>query len=136
MVWTVLMILFVIGTLMLITWSFGHLKETLEEEAEVKKRSQPQLGDKTEKEFYDSGALKKEVTFRNGVPIGIGHEYFPDGRLQKAYNFMNGTKEYLTKEYNAQGQLTVEEYFKLSRLIRRKEFDKDGHVTSEKHLAG
>ena len=135
MVWNVLMILFLIGTAMLIIWSYNHLRDAIDQELEMKRRNQPELGEKTEQEYYEGGALRKETSYRNGIPIGIGREFFKDGRLKKAWNYMEGNKEFVSKEYNTHGQLTIEEYFKAGKIVRRREFDKDGHVTSEQYFA-
>lgn len=136
MFWTIFMALILAATGLLIMWSFGNLKETVNEEMEYKRRKGLDKQDRVVKEHYESGALKKEMTLRNSFPFGIAREYYEDGRLKKAWNYMDGSQEYLVKEYDEEGVLLTEEYFKFSKLARKREYDKDGSITSEKTYKG
>ena len=49
--------------------------------------------DGTHKEYYASGQLKAEKSFKNGKLEGLAKEYFADGQLRAEKSFKDGKKE-------------------------------------------
>ena len=57
------------------------------------------------KAYYESGALKNEVNFKNDVEEGLFKIYYESGELESAYTIKNGEIEGPYKEYDESGKL-------------------------------
>jgi len=51
------------------------------------------------KEYYENGTLKEEVSYSNGKLNGIFKEYYEDGSLKSEGNYNNGVLDGIIKEY-------------------------------------
>lgn len=58
--------------------------------------------------FYESGKLKSETSFKNGLREGIGKRYYESGKLRSETPFKNDKTEGLKKEYYESGVLQTE----------------------------
>jgi len=61
--------------------------------------------------YYDSGKLKGETPFKNGIREGIGKTYYDSGRLKGETPFHNDKIEGMKKEYYESGTLLSETPF-------------------------
>ncbi|MDD3343808.1 MAG: toxin-antitoxin system YwqK family antitoxin [Sulfurospirillaceae bacterium] len=61
--------------------------------------------------FYESGKLKSETPFKNGLREGIGKRYYESGKLRSETPFINDKIEGLKKEYYESGALQTEVTF-------------------------
>ncbi|WP_163340937.1 toxin-antitoxin system YwqK family antitoxin [Desulfopila sp. IMCC35008] len=57
------------------------------------------------KEFYDSGELKTETQYIDGIKNGLERNYNKDGSLQRETTFIDGEKSGIDKLYNENGSL-------------------------------
>ena len=80
------------------------------------------------KSYYDNGALKEDIPYKDGKANGIVKGYYPNGNLESIGNFKDGKLEGLYKEYYENGNLksrltdihtkeTLEEYDENGKLI-------------------
>ncbi|WP_390887606.1 toxin-antitoxin system YwqK family antitoxin, partial [Fusobacterium massiliense] len=60
------------------------------------------------KSYYDNGALKEDIPYKDGKKNGIGKVYYPNGNLESIGNYKDGKKEGLVKEYYENGALKWE----------------------------
>ena len=56
-------------------------------------------GNGVNKEYYENGTLKEEVSYNNGKLNGIFKEYYEDGSLKSEGNYNNGVLDGIVKEY-------------------------------------
>ena len=61
------------------------------------------------KEYYESGALKSEYTFKKGKREGLFKEYYESGALKSEYTVKNGKPEGPIKKYDENGEISIEE---------------------------
>ena len=51
------------------------------------------------KEYYENGIIKEEVSYSKGKLNGIFKEYYEDGSLKSEGNYNNGVMDGIVKEY-------------------------------------
>ena len=56
-------------------------------------------GDGINKEYYENGTIKEEVSYSNGKLNGTFKEYYEDGALKSEGNYNNGLMDGIVKEY-------------------------------------
>ena len=56
-------------------------------------------GNGVDKEYYENGMLKEEVSYSNGKLNGFFKEYYENGSLKSEGNYKNGVLDGLIKEY-------------------------------------
>ncbi|MDP7028224.1 MAG: hypothetical protein QF380_07445 [Candidatus Marinimicrobia bacterium] len=56
-------------------------------------------GNGINKEYYEDGTIKEEVSYSNGKLNGIFKEYYEDGSLKSEGNYHNGVMDGIIKEY-------------------------------------
>ena len=56
-------------------------------------------GNGINKEYYENGTIKEEVSYGNGKLHGIFKEYYEDGSLKSEGNYNNGVMDGIVKEY-------------------------------------
>ena len=64
------------------------------------------------KSYYDNGALKEDIPYKDGKENGIGKVYYPNGNLKGEVNHKDGKEEGLSKLYYENGNLESEINFK------------------------
>ena len=64
------------------------------------------------KSYYDNGALKEDIPYKDGKENGIGKGYYPNGNLESEINYKDGKKEGLSKLYYENGNLLMEANYK------------------------
>jgi antitoxin component YwqK of YwqJK toxin-antitoxin module len=108
-------------------------------------------GNGWQKEYYESGKLMTECTFKNNMPIGIDKRYYESGKLMLEKTNtedgrMMGAKEYyesgalkaeypddkgslkgLVKEYYESGKLKRESTYSEWEVIKTVDFDENGN---------
>jgi len=57
------------------------------------------IPDGVKKVFYDSGSLRFETNYRNGVKDGISREYYKNGSIKAAAIYLEGKKQGVYKEF-------------------------------------
>ena len=62
--------------------------------------------------YYDNGALKKDIPYKDGKENGIGKGYYPNGNLESEGNFKDGKLEGLFKGYYENGNIRMEINYK------------------------
>jgi antitoxin component YwqK of YwqJK toxin-antitoxin module len=69
----------------------------------------PSIGfSEVRKEYYESGALKKEVTFKNGKKEGLAKKYYESGVLRLSILYKNGKPEGFYTIYDESGAMKQE----------------------------
>jgi antitoxin component YwqK of YwqJK toxin-antitoxin module len=68
------------------------------------------------KVHYDSGNLKAEWNYENGMLQGISKSYHENGSLKSEANFKDGKQEGITKLYDEDGNLEAEVNYKNGKL--------------------
>jgi len=68
------------------------------------------------REFYDNGKLKSEWVYKNGEIQSTSKGYYETGELKYEYSFVNGVQEGITKEYDKNGKLIREWVYKNGEL--------------------
>ena len=61
--------------------------------------------------FYESGKIKSETPFKEGIREGVGKTYYESGKLQSETPFKNDKMEGLKKEYYESGVVQSELFF-------------------------
>ena len=64
------------------------------------------------KTYYESGALKDEVTFKNDKKEGLGKTYYENGNLQTEISYKNGKLDGPYKVYYESGVFRAEGIYK------------------------
>ena len=90
------------------------------------------------KNYYKSGELKIEVSYKNGKPNGLAKTYYKSGKVSSTKMFKDGKKNGLSKTYYETGELNdvmtyknnkreglAKEYFKSGKLKRERRFNND-----------
>ncbi|ACZ11766.1 toxin-antitoxin system YwqK family antitoxin [Sulfurospirillum deleyianum] len=62
--------------------------------------------------FYESGQVKSQTPFKNGLREGLGKTYYESGHLRSETPFVNDKIEGLKKEYYESGVVQTEIQFK------------------------
>ena len=69
------------------------------------------------KSYYENGALKQDIPYKDGKENGIGKRYYPNGYLEREENYKDDKKEGLSKLYYENGDLIAEYYYKGGKKI-------------------
>ncbi len=83
------------------------------------------------KEYYESGQLKAETSYKDGKKDGIEKQYYESGQLQGETNFKDDKLEGISKYYHESGQLKAEENYKDGVIVSQKRYDSDGNLESD-----
>lgn len=89
------------------------------------------------KDYYPSGALRRNVTFMDDVQEGPTIEYFETGAIRKRTEYVDGQMEGVAHEFYDTGELFIEEVYRhgiLHGLVRS--FYKNGTLQSELNYVG
>ena len=68
------------------------------------------------KSYYDNGALKEDIPYKDGKENGIVKGYYPNGNLESEILSKDGKLEGLSKSYYENGNLKIEGNFKDDKL--------------------
>lgn len=68
--------------------------------------------------YYDSGALKSEVNYRDGRLEGLSNTYYENGNICSRENYKNDKLNGLSKFYKINGDLKAEIYYRNGILIK------------------
>lgn len=88
-------------------------------------------GPEIRKAYYESGALKKEAAYENGVQEGTTKLYYENGKLDAESNFESGKLSGLTKFYHENGELKTESNYKNGELCGLTKYYENGRLASE-----
>ena len=64
------------------------------------------------KSYYDNGALKEDIPYKDGKEEGLLKRYYENGNLLSEINLKDGKKEGLSKLYYENGNLLMEANYK------------------------
>lgn len=92
------------------------------------------------KEFYPNGSVKREVSFKNGLPCGTVKTYDKEGRLISQEEYKDGLRDGRAKRFNFIHNIPTEEQLSYKDGFlsgTRKIFSPDGKLlVSEEYRAG
>jgi antitoxin component YwqK of YwqJK toxin-antitoxin module len=83
------------------------------------------------KRYYESGALKAEVNYKDGKPEGIHKQYYKSGALKTEASFRDGNLEGISKHYYDNGEIRYIDTYKNGQKIDRKAYDEEGKLEFE-----
>ncbi len=83
------------------------------------------------REYYESGALHNEVRVHNGKQEGEVKEFYPDGHIKTEGLYKDGQREGIFNIYRVEGWLWYKEFFVRDHLVKRREYDAQGHLVME-----
>lgn len=86
--------------------------------------------------LYDNGRLEFEVTFRDGIRMGLRRAWFDSGVLSEECTMFKGVLHGKKREWHRNGQLAEEAEYEIGILVRQKCWDEHGGLTEEFQLAG
>lgn len=89
------------------------------------------------KDYYPSGALRRNVTFMDDVQEGPTIEFYETGAIRKRVEYVNGQIEGVAHEFYDTGELWVEEVYRqgiLQGTVRS--YYKNGTIQSELNYTG
>ena len=69
------------------------------------------------KSYYDNGALKKDIPYKDGKKEGLSKAYYKNGNLLSEDNYKDDKLEGLSKVYYENGNLIAEYYYKDGKKI-------------------
>lgn len=87
------------------------------------------------KVYYESGRLMKEWNYKDNKLNGITNWYFENGKLLRQFNYEDGKREGMTKKFYENGGIWSIKTYKNGKFINRKEYDKEGKLTSEQNFS-
>ena len=64
------------------------------------------------KSYYDNGALKEDIPYKDGKENGIAKGYYPNGNLEAEISSKDNKLEGLSKTYHENGNLRTEINYK------------------------
>lgn len=86
------------------------------------------------KEFYPSGKIKSEITYKNNVKNGPINTYFETGDLRTTGTLKDDLSEGFFYKYYSNGQVKYEDFFKAGKRINlSKEYDAEGQLLVQCH---
>ena len=68
------------------------------------------------REYHESGALKAEILYTEGIRVSTYKEYYEDGKIKYVESYKNGIVDGIVKEYFASEQLSGEFAYKEGKL--------------------
>jgi antitoxin component YwqK of YwqJK toxin-antitoxin module len=114
--------------------------------------------DGVQQEFYDTGELKAEITYKNGVLngdkkkfypngqemlvttykdgkiVGVSKTFYEDGKLQSETPYKDGQKDGERKEYYQNGKVQTILTYKGRRVVNKKTFDEKGKRKTDEDI--
>lgn len=85
-------------------------------------------------EYYEDGKMKSRIEYSCGVRHGKSQRYYPDGRLAEEFYFRNDKYFGVNKFYRQDGKLEIREYDSLGRVIDRINYLQDGRIDYEQTM--
>jgi len=80
------------------------------------------------------GRLISEVPHQNGFRHGVVREWFPSGQLQSEVAYQRGGAHGVSKSWYENGRMESETVYELGIQTRKREWDREGKLTSESEL--
>jgi antitoxin component YwqK of YwqJK toxin-antitoxin module len=84
--------------------------------------------------LYEEGQLEAEITYRDGVQMGLRRAWYPSGQLQHEYHMFRGVFHGKKREWHDNGRLAEEADYELGFKLRSKCWDEDGNLIEEFEL--
>ena len=84
-----------------------------------------------ERNYYNTGIIKKEIKYQNQKLNGISKWYYDNGKLESQATYKEGIKNGLFKWYYKNQVLKSEELYKDGIMIKKVVYNKDGTKKSE-----
>ena len=81
-----------------------------------------------EKEFYPSGKLGVEISYKDGKREGFSRMYYESGKIAQEVMYKNDLKEGEEKKYRPTGDVEYIDTYKDGKRIARKEYDEKGNL--------
>jgi len=78
--------------------------------------------DGVKKEYYDTGQLLSEVTYKNFRRHGPYKEYYKNGKLKVETTFQNGKINGVAKAYDEDGTLILKEIYDNGETVYRNDY--------------
>ncbi|MDA8091913.1 MAG: hypothetical protein M0Z61_17040 [Nitrospiraceae bacterium] len=78
--------------------------------------------------YYESGAIKDEMVYKDGKLNGPYKRYYPNGHLWQELHYVDNTAVGREKEYDETGHLTKISFYKQSQLVNYITYNKDGSI--------
>ena len=121
------------GTTAYVFYSEGKeiAKQTVDAAGNIIKTT-GKIPDGVVKEYYKSGKLKGEGTFKDGKVEGIVKQYYESGKLKAEWNIKNGTLDGTSKRYYENGGIRYIDTYKNGQKIDRKSYDEQGKLKKTK----
>jgi len=69
------------------------------------------------KSYYENGALKEDIPYKDGKKKGLFKAYYENGALKSEGNYKDDKKEGLFKAYYENGDLIAQYYYKDGKKI-------------------
>ena len=76
------------------------------------------------KEYYKSGKILAEESYKSGELHGIYKSFHPNGNLWSYGNYENGYKEGKFEIFSTQGILIIIQYYNKDKLVGQEKFNK------------
>jgi antitoxin component YwqK of YwqJK toxin-antitoxin module len=80
------------------------------------------------KEYYPSGKLMAERSYRYGKREGITRIYYESGKLRSEWNYKDGKQEGISREYYPNGEIKYVDTYKNGQRTNRKVYDEKGRL--------
>ena len=71
-----------------------------------------------QKDYYENGKIKREISHKNGVVDGLAKVYYPTGKLMLEENYKNDQLDGIVKRYDESGKIISEEFYKNGNKIK------------------
>src|SRR3990172_5857393 len=82
--------------------------------------------DGTLREYYDTGELKQEWTFKGGIFEGVSKSFYTTGEVMSEENYLKGKKEGVGMFYYKNGQVAHEDKYTDGVRVSRQSYDENG----------
>lgn len=83
------------------------------------------------REYYETGQLRAELSYRNGNLDGISKVYRKWGTILAEVSFDNGVADGVTRWFSVDGQVSHVQYYENGELSRRKIYDNTGKTQQD-----
>jgi antitoxin component YwqK of YwqJK toxin-antitoxin module len=84
--------------------------------------------------LYDEGGLEAEITYRDGIQMGLRRAWYPSGTLWHEYHMFRGVFHGKKREWHDNGQLAEEADYEIGFKLRSKAWDEYGNLIEEFEL--
>ena len=81
--------------------------------------------------YYESGKLMKEWGYKNNKLNGLTKWFSENGTLLRQFSYKDGMRDGMTSKFYANGGIWSIKTYKNGKLINRKEYDKEGNLTTD-----